>query len=615
MTTMQDLQFKVDLASLNFKLGKLPEVKLQLDDEEKGENKLEELTKKLLSQKLKVSSNYRYASLESQSNEYVSYFLLKGDVVNGREWGVTTPSIPENISSFKGMPFVITSNEFIPESIYGERFDHPNVLDAPKVGLAREGSVDVNDLNLIKAFQDRFRVGTIDDVITINDTWRAIIRKGKQFVGRQFPPFCSPAIFKHVPAEPEDAIAHWEGLHLAGLTERPAYGNIALYKGACTGTLDSCKNKFRTASLPPKEPCKFMALKKALAVEAIKAAVLISPTNAETNIQNVFRNRKKDPCPQETTDVNGTCMVQTARNKKKAINQRISNLLVALDFEENKHPRDSDGKFSDKEDGDSTKTEPTEKKGVFDVSSYDNNGGKIKVTVEKVTPEFERHVSIARDVWNDIPPEQKTGINEFLIGSTGVGSPQAAGTFNTRNNRVGLHMDNTSVFKDSKDELIKSQFSTILIHEVAHANYHSLPEEQKQQWREEVKDIEPITGYLKKFKDLLESDTREFEIQKARRNNQFLIIEENEKKIKSGDPDLIPELESDILFRKEVIETFREDFVKSKARSEQMLDSFANETHSEFQVLNQGQESFWQSNQESFKKIKPIFDKIFGEKN
>jgi len=36
--------------------------------------------------------------------------------------------------------------------------------------------------------------------------------------------------------------------------------------------------------------------------------------------------------------------------------------------------------------------------------------------------------------------------------------------------------------------------------------------------------------------------------------------------------------------------------------------------NSEFQVLNQGHESFYKTNIDSFNKIKPVFDKMFGDK-
>ena len=318
--SIEELQSKLNTARLNKKLAQLPKrnLSLQEDNKNKKTNKLDELKNRLLSQKLQVgsSSSFRFASLDTDTDEFVSYFLIKGDVVNGRDWGVTNDSIPQNIHTFKGMPFVVTSNEFIANSIYGATFDHPNVIDAPKIGLAREGSVDINNLDLIKAFQDRFRVGTIEDVIKVGDSWRAIIKKDKEFIGRQFPPFCSPAIFKNNSLEPEDGITNWNGLHLAGLIDRPAYGNIALYKGSCTGTIESCKPQFRHAS---KAPCVMMKLKGALAIHAIKNAVLISPSNPDTKVQNVFRDRTKDPCPQGTTNVNGTCIIKNSSAKRKKI--------------------------------------------------------------------------------------------------------------------------------------------------------------------------------------------------------------------------------------------------------------------------------------------------------
>lgn len=330
---LEELQSKLNTVTLSYKLAQLPKIDLSLDndDDNKDDDKFEELKNRIISQKLKVGTKYRFASLDSESDEFVSYFLIKGDTVNGRDWGVPSESIPQNIHTFKGMPFVITSNEFVADSIYGDVFDHPQVLDAPKVGLAREGRVNVNDIELIKRFQDGFRVGTIEDVIKVGDSWRAIIRKSKQFMGKQFPPFCSPAIFRLNDTDPDDSIMEWTGLHLAGLMDRPAYGDIALYKGQCTGTLEECKPQFRHASLSAAEPCKVMQLRRAMATDSIKSAISLSQNNTETQVQNVFQKE----CPPGATRVNGKCLEQKkkktgTKSKGRTIQYKLSPKQASL---------------------------------------------------------------------------------------------------------------------------------------------------------------------------------------------------------------------------------------------------------------------------------------------
>jgi len=317
----------------------LPDNDLTLDDKEdgNGKSKLEQMLDNIIARKLSVGKkkdSYKFASAIEQDDEYVSYFLIKGDVVNGRDWGVTNESIPQHIHTFKGMPFVITSDDFIENSLYNEIYDHPNVRDARRAGLLGPGQpLDPNDIELVKSFQSLFRVGIIEDVIKVDDSWRAVVKKDEKFKGRQFPPFCSPAIFRGNDTDPDDAISEWEGIHLAGLDERPAYGNIALYKGACSGTLESCKTQFRHASAPKPqkiatvygkgqstEPCKIMQLRKALAVHNIKMAALLSTTNSQTKVQNLHcRTDKKD----------GKCVREFSLSEKDA--KQIAGILHAKD--------------------------------------------------------------------------------------------------------------------------------------------------------------------------------------------------------------------------------------------------------------------------------------------
>ena len=99
---------------------------------------LQNLKIKLANQKLsRLKQPYLTASLDDsfvqdpeKQGKYASYFLLKGDEVNGREWGVTSESIPLNISTFIGRPLVATGEKFIPDSPYGQQFLHPSIPQA-----------------------------------------------------------------------------------------------------------------------------------------------------------------------------------------------------------------------------------------------------------------------------------------------------------------------------------------------------------------------------------------------------------------------------------------------------------------------------------------------------
>jgi len=191
------------------------------------------------------------ASLESITDDkkYASYFLLTGDMVNGRGWGVTAKSIPGQIKSFKGKPFVITSNEWVEDSPYGEIYDHPSTEHLPMLGLAKAGSFNVDDEDLIHRFQNKFRIGEIIDVFEKDGVWRCIIEIDEKFRTKPLPPFVSPSLMMDDETEHEGNITKWHGLHLAGLNEKPAYGSVAILKGECQGPLGTCSTQLKNGSM------------------------------------------------------------------------------------------------------------------------------------------------------------------------------------------------------------------------------------------------------------------------------------------------------------------------------------------------------------------------------
>lgn len=205
----------------------------------------------------KLKQPYLTASLDTsfipdpeKQEHHASYFLLKGDEINGREWGVTSPSIPANIGTFKGMPLVATSSKFVNDSPYGAQFLHPSISHFIKRSPELVAGLNPLDMDHIKEFQDRFKIGTIDDVFFNSDknVWNASVKLAEGIEFSDLPPFCSPALYQLDMTEPEGRITKWTGLHLAALDQRPAYGNIALLNGTCFGTGAACKTQFAGAA-------------------------------------------------------------------------------------------------------------------------------------------------------------------------------------------------------------------------------------------------------------------------------------------------------------------------------------------------------------------------------
>lgn len=178
---------------------------------------------------------FRAASLVNQDQRFAKYWLLNAKQINGNGWGISQHTARENMQKFIGRPLVITSSHWHGASEYGTRFEHPYL--------------PTDDMNLIFAHQDKFKVGIITGIDENKDgDFHAIIEMLPKFAGMQLPPFCSPAIYQLDASEKEGNISKWEALHLAGLDENPAYGaRIAILKGTCLGTANACSIQFKSA--------------------------------------------------------------------------------------------------------------------------------------------------------------------------------------------------------------------------------------------------------------------------------------------------------------------------------------------------------------------------------
>ncbi len=242
---------------------------------------LQNLKIKLANIKLaNLKPKYLTASLDTsfvpdaeKVGNFASYFLLKGDEINGREWGVTSESIPANISTFIGRPLVATGDKFIQDSPYGQQFLHPSISHFAQAAPGIVKGLNAQNITDILRFQDRFRIGTIDDVFFNNNKglWNASVRLADGVEASDLPPFVSPALYQLDMTEHEGSLTKWTGLHLAALDQRPAYGNIALLNATCNGTSESCKMDFA-------------AQENTLKSDLMKIAATLSTDNPETDV-------------------------------------------------------------------------------------------------------------------------------------------------------------------------------------------------------------------------------------------------------------------------------------------------------------------------------------------
>jgi len=94
---------------------------------------------------------YKRASLVSTQGKYAKYWLLNAKQTNGNGWGVSQQSIAKNIHKFVGKPLVVTAKSWIPDSVYGDAYEHPYL--------------PTNDISKVMDHQEKYRVGSIVDII------------------------------------------------------------------------------------------------------------------------------------------------------------------------------------------------------------------------------------------------------------------------------------------------------------------------------------------------------------------------------------------------------------------------------------------------------------------
>jgi hypothetical protein len=178
------------------------------------------------------------------NKKFAKIWLLEAQHVNGNGWGVSPVTLAQNITKFKGRPYVITASQFLGKpSVYEAQFVHPNI--------------PTNDVRKVLNHQETFRVGTIIDVMEEGQNWFAMIEILPKYAQKSLPPFCSPAVYQLDAREDPTNFTKWEPLHLAGLMEKPAYGaRLATLRGTCIGTANECKIQFtRVAQLDGRIMC------------------------------------------------------------------------------------------------------------------------------------------------------------------------------------------------------------------------------------------------------------------------------------------------------------------------------------------------------------------------
>ncbi len=192
--------------------------------------------------------------IEDNDKFYLKAFLLDSSI-NQNSWGVDPTTLEQNIQTYIGKPLVLQDD-----------FEHPNSGDS--------------NYDHHMAYQDKFRIGNIIDIVNKDSIYSAIIEvtdgaAKEAFRKGDLPLYVSPQLFHDgVGKEPDTMTKTWRGTHLA-IVKEPAFGIMkARVEGQCSGSPISCLAQLKRASV---EKTKCNCIKKA--ISNYKKATVSSLTN------------------------------------------------------------------------------------------------------------------------------------------------------------------------------------------------------------------------------------------------------------------------------------------------------------------------------------------------
>ncbi len=163
---------------------------------------------------------------------------------------------------------------------------HPNIRHFQSFRPEMVAGLDPDDFDDALAFQETWKVGNIPRVLydAEDDYWKALVKPEPKFAFREFPPFCSCAIFQDDMDEPQERISKWRGMHITGLKDMPAFGDESIYQGTCHDDLDSCTLQFATPQ---------SLFETTMLTSQTKIASMLSTDNPQVNVVPVEGEKKK----------------------------------------------------------------------------------------------------------------------------------------------------------------------------------------------------------------------------------------------------------------------------------------------------------------------------------
>ena len=151
------------------------------------------------------------------------------------------------------------------------------------------------------------------------------------------------------------------------------------------------------------------------------------------------------------------------------LRKEYGDISIVETWEENKHPRDSDGKFA---------------------SGGSSQQGNTKIKISKnVIPE---HLSQMERLWDSLTDEDRSLVDNLVI----KGSKS-----NQKTITMGEWKSNNTMQLITHTALTENDYQHTIFHELGHAKFKQLSDSQRTKWGKSVEDIMPPTHYAKMHRD------------------------------------------------------------------------------------------------------------------
>ena len=334
---------------------------------------------------------------ENDDKYFIKFFLLDA-TLNLNRWGVTEKALRTHLNSFIDKPFILTPD-----------FGHPTAANGDD--LLRQ--------------QEQYRVGNIIQVGIENRSGKAwglaeiTDENAKEILRRGDVSFVSPSIvFDNINEEYTDGksiITEFTAAHVAGVKE-PAYGiDKAEIKGKCAGGSKTCLSqlsrvqasrskcgRFTTIKVGKKEiiiaanDCVEKCIKKKSESGKDIDEQALAICYSECGESNKIEQENSEPTETEMANISDESLDNITK----------IDLLKAEDYDENKHERDPDGKFtsSPKSKDDKQQTPVTEKETRNFYENYEKDHGEPPYP-EQIAKEFGIPENEARNISKELYDE------------------------------------------------------------------------------------------------------------------------------------------------------------------------------------------------------------------